>query len=49
MPVDHGGERRDGFDRQVHVAGDDDDGQADRHDAENVDCSMMLAKMPSWK
>ena len=31
---DHGGERRGRFDRQVHVAGDDDDGEADRHDAD---------------
>ena len=30
----HGGKRCDGFNRQIHVAGDDDDGQADGHDTD---------------
>ena len=34
MPVTIAVERGDGFDRQVHVAGDDDDGETDRHDAD---------------
>ena len=47
---DHGGERGDRFDREIHVAGDDDDSDSPiAMTPTKVDCSMMFTKMPIWK